>query len=395
VSGGADPAPLSAGAQRPSLAERLRERRDEIAGASLARVRAISDPASVKDPAYAAGLREAVAAGVDYGLAALDAPWGQNLHLASVPPQLVAQARYAARSGVPLDTVLRRYFAGYTLLGDFLVKTAEEINAPASELQRALHGGATSFDHLVAAISAEYTEEVRGRSRTTEERRVAQVRMILDAELVDATDLGYELDSWHLGLIVEGRRARAAVKELAEVFDRRPLIVCPEPGTVWAWLGGRKRLASRELLKLARSTWCDQVILALGEPGEGVDGWRLSHRQAKAALSVVRLGSERQAAYADVALVAAVLQDEVLAASLPRIYLEPLRAERDDGATLRQTLRAYFTAERNASSAAADLGVSRRTVANRLRLIEEHLGRPLSSCGAELEAALRLEALAT
>jgi DNA-binding PucR family transcriptional regulator len=58
---------------------------------------------------------------------------------------------------------------------------------------------------------------------------------------------------------------------------------------------------------------------------------------------------------------------------------------------LRQTLRAYFAAERNASSAAAALGVARHTIENRLRKIEERLDRRLSTCLAELEVALRVE----
>ena len=63
------------------------------------------------------------------------------------------------------------------------------------------------------------------------------------------------------------------------------------------------------------------------------------------------------------------------------------------GTTARQTLRAYFKADRNTSSAAAALGVDRRTVANRLRSIEERLGRSLSRIGSEMELALEVDAL--
>jgi DNA-binding PucR family transcriptional regulator len=76
------------------------------------------------------------------------------------------------------------------------------------------------------------------------------------------------------------------------------------------------------------------------------------------------------------------------------IYLAPLAAERDGGAVARRTLRAYFAAERNISSTAAALGVDRRTVRNRLRAIEELLGRPLGEAAPDLEVALRLEQLA-
>jgi hypothetical protein len=45
------------------------------------------------------------------------------------------------------------------------------------------------------------------------------------------------------------------------------------------------------------------------------------------------------------------------------------------------------------SSAAAALGVSRRTVANRLQTVEARIGRPLGASMPDLEAALRLEEL--
>jgi DNA-binding PucR family transcriptional regulator len=97
--------------------------------------------------------------------------------------------------------------------------------------------------------------------------------------------------------------------------------------------------------------------------------------------------------YADVALLASILQDDLLATSLQQLYLAPLGAERDGGQALRETLRAYFAAERNVSSAAAALAVSRQTVINRLRTIEQRFDRPLNKCAAEVEAALSLEDL--
>jgi hypothetical protein len=45
-------------------------------------------------------------------------------------PILLVQARLAARSDVSLDIVLRRYFAGYSLLGDFLVGEADRLGWP-------------------------------------------------------------------------------------------------------------------------------------------------------------------------------------------------------------------------------------------------------------------------
>lgn len=69
----------------------------------------------------------------------------------------------------------------------------------------------------------------------------------------------------------------------------------------------------------------------------------------------------------------------------------PLADGRDGGLELRKTLRAYFTTGRNITSAASALGVSRQTVGNRLRVIEEKLGRTIESCAPEIEVALRLD----
>jgi DNA-binding PucR family transcriptional regulator len=74
-------------------------------------------------------------------------------------------------------------------------------------------------------------------------------------------------------------------------------------------------------------------------------------------------------------------------------HLSPLDNYRCPGVTLRKTLREYFAAGRNASAAALVLNISRRTMRNRMVLIEESLGYRLKERQAELELALRLEAL--
>src|SRR6185295_12893642 len=106
---------------RTGLAERLSERRGEIERAVITRVYAIADPKEAADPTYAEGLRTAVGAAIDYGQAVVDRSQARS---PQVPAALLTQARIAARNGVTLDTVLRRYFAGYTIFGDFLVEEA-------------------------------------------------------------------------------------------------------------------------------------------------------------------------------------------------------------------------------------------------------------------------------
>lgn len=374
--------------ERAELALRLRERRAEIEGAMLARVNAIADPGEVGDPQYAIGLREAVGTAIAYGIAGVEEETVPH----SIPEQLLTQARSAARSRVSLDTVLRRYFAGYVLLSDFLAREVDRAGLLDS-LRPLLGSEAIVLDRLVAAVSAAYADELGGRGQGFEERRGRYVRMLLAGELVETDQLGYDLDGWHIGAIAMGPGARTAIRELSSALDRQLLAIQAGGGTIWAWLGGRHEVTSREAHRLARSRWPADGVLALGESGQGVEGWRLTHRQARAALPIARRGSNRVLHHAEVALLAAALGDDVLADSLRHTYLVPLKEARNEGAVLRGTLEAYFNAGRRVSSAAAVLGVSRQTVSIRLRSVEERIGRSLDSCVAELETALRLDHL--
>ena len=377
---------------RAELTIRLRERQAEIEQAVLTRTYAVSGtsgPVDLEtlDPTYLQGLRAAVSAAVDYALAVFE--HGEE-RAPSLPFALLTQTRLAARNGVGLDTVLRRYSAGYVLLSDFLVEEAERSGLRGPALQRLLRSQG-ALDRLLAVLSEEYAREERARPATTQQRRTERIERLLAGEAIDASGLEYDFEGHHLALLACGPGVATALRELASALDCRLLTACRGEDTLWAWLGARRALDPEELRRHLSASWPAEVTLAIGEAGQGLTGWRLSHRQAKAALQVAQRSQEPFVRYADVALLAAVLQDDLLATSLRQLYLEPLEAERDGGETLRETLRAYFAAGCNVSSAAAVLGVKRHTVTSRLRVIEERLGRPLDTWAAELDAALRLK----
>jgi hypothetical protein len=375
---------------RSELAERLRARRGEIEEALLTRTYAIADPKEAVDPEYAEGLRAAVSAALDFGLAAVEQGEERS---PQVPVLLLAQARLAARNNIPLDTVLRRYFAGYTTLGDFIVQEAGAVNLKEPWLKRLLREQAALFDRFLAAIGEEHGREDRATPNTSDRRLAEQVERLLAGELLDTSRLRYDFDGFHLGLLVSGAGSQDAIREMAANLDRRLLIVERAEGTIWAWLGGRRPLDPVEVHSRFATNWPHDVRAALGEFGEGLTGWRLTHLQAKAAMAIAQRGPESLLRYADVALLAAALQNDLLGTSLHQLYLAPLERERDSGKVARETLRAYFAAERNVSSAAATLGVKRHTVTNRLRRIEERLSRQLDPIASDLELALLLESL--
>jgi hypothetical protein len=200
-------------------------------------------------------------------------------------------------------------------------------------------------------------------------------------------ELNYPLEQWHVGLIAVGAGAERAVAALAARVGRQLLCLPHDGEMVWGWLGGGGRFGS---LAEHRRSFPKAVRLAVGEPCWGMDGWRCTHRQAKAALLVLTRRSAPLVRYGDVALLANALQDVEMAQALLDIYIKPLQETRDGGRLLRYTLSAYFAAERNVSSTAKALGVTRNTVDSRLRAVERLLHRPLRPCPPELEVAIQL-----
>ncbi len=380
---------MKTGTARGELCAQLRRRRPEIEAAVATRIHALADPAEVADPEYASGLRAALGTAIEYGLAALEVGERRS---PPVPPTLPAQARAAARNGVGLETVLQRYFAGYILLVDYVIEEADSRGLlDKVALRELLRGQGVVFERLIAEVSNDYRREASERLKSNEQRRADRVRRLLAGELIDFSDLAYEIEDWHIGAVAAGEGAADALQGLANSVDRRALLIRRDDGTVWGWLGGRKEVDQEEAYARIAEMWPEEMRLAVGEPARGRTGWRLSHRQARIAFPLARPRHSPVIRYREVALTASVLQDDLLSNSLQQLYLDPLAQDRDGGRCLRETLRAYFAAERNVSSAAAALAIGRHTVKNRLQRVESILGRDIGSCGAELEAALLLQ----
>jgi hypothetical protein len=382
---------------REQLATRLRARRLEIEQALMVRAYGVSEPPESAEPEYVEGLRAAVAAALDHGLAVLES--GEE-DAQPLPAVLLIQARLAARNGVQLGTVVRRYVAGYTMLGTYIAEEASASELVAGEvLNGLLRTQAVVFDRLVAAVSDEYTREKEdAQQRRSEHSSEARIQRLLGGEFLDTADIPYDFDAHHLGAIASGSAATQVIHELSNALDCRLLTVHRDDGNVWAWLGSRHRIDATRLERHASTRRTPvaraKVALAVGEVARGLAGWRFTHQQARAALPIALRSPKPFVRYADVALLSSMLQDDLLVASLRELYLAPLQQERDGGKAALQTLRAYIDAERNVTSAAAALGLNRNTVANRLRGIEKRIGRPFASCGLEIEAALRIEELA-
>jgi AcrR family transcriptional regulator len=138
----------------------LRAQRAEIDEAIFARVTdQWFDRAGSEEPEYVAGLRAAGVAALDYALMGMER---SGAFLEPVPVAVLEQARRAARVGVSLDTVLRRYLAGYAVLEGFVMQEAEhdELLREGGALRDLLWIISTLVDRLITAVSSAYSKEV-------------------------------------------------------------------------------------------------------------------------------------------------------------------------------------------------------------------------------------------
>jgi hypothetical protein len=349
----------------------------------------MEEEAPTRDVEYRQGLREAVALGVEFGVTLLIKGTESKLHF---PIALVTQARLAARQRVPLEMVIRRYIAGKAVLGDFMFQESATIGIQDHKLLRnALASQEAAFDQLLKQVTDEYGRE-RDRS-TRQPQRLNHIQRLLAGEMTESSLLNYDFDCHHLAVVAGSPEARPAIQQMAAATGSRVLTVDSDHGEVWTWLGSKEPLDSEAVCRLATSSCSTAAPVGVGESSWSRAGWRLTHQQARLALSIARAAPTGLARYANVAIVASAAQDPVLAASLQHIYLAPLNKGRSSDKVLRETLRAYFSADRNGSSAASALGVSRQTVTNRLVQVEDRLGQPLRMCADSVDAALRLEEL--
>jgi hypothetical protein len=363
---------------------------DEIEDAIVARIHSIGESSptdSVLTAEFLAGLRPAAIEAVSSMASAFE---GREEWSPVVTPAIAAQVHRLARQGTPLETLL----SGLIIVGSVFFELIAEKFGDASRSEEALRylvDWQRRFgDPFVNALVAEYTKEVERLDRAPSRRLAERVQGLLTGGSEADADLGYRLDACHVGAIAIGARAELSCRRLAERLGCDLLTLPADEGTVWAWFGSPRPIELARLERLVGES--ESLSVAAGEPREGLDGWRLSHREAKATLPVALLEPPGLTRYSDVALVADALRNEATCRSLIGRYVEPWD-ERPNGEQLRRTMRAYLDLDCNAASTASALGVNRHTVQRRLKRVEEAIGEPLSARRAELDVALRLERL--
>lgn len=309
------------------------------------------------------------------------------------PPLTVAEARTSAQLGVTLDAFLHSCRIGHRLMFEAAAHLIDSEIGDATVRKAALervHSWLFAyFDWTMPLLSTAYRREREAQLQGGELRRRQLLRRLLAGETVEEWELGYALRQEHVAVVSWGAHAGQAITALARSTGASVLRTAGPQHAGLAWLG-RDTFdlpAAQELTKILPV----DTHVALGEAFSGIEGFRRSYRQALESYRVAKeFNLPSVTRFSEVELVALTTHDPRQTSEFIAGQLGPLAGTDERSQLLRDTLIAYFEAGQNAAAAASRLGINDRTVAYRVRRVEEQLGRSVLNCQERLSLALRL-----
>ena len=312
--------------------------------------------------------------------------------------------------GADITAILRAYRIGHAELWNQWMRVVSEGIENLEDLPEIMTVSSAHMfaymDSVCERLVAEYEPERRRQHTSAAAQRVATVQAIVAGEDVDADQathrLSYRLRRHHVALVLwpasrqmeaqgtEGLE-RAAFALAEELGTEAPLLVPAPRGAVWAWLGAAD--ARRLDPLVAAKPPPAGVAVAAGAIGYGLEGFRVSHRQAVETRRVCGLRDRppiEVVHYRSVSLIAALSTDPHAAQQFLVSELGELNAPDESTRRLRTTLRTFLEVGSSHARAARVLGIHQKTVAYRVHRAEDLLGYKVTDRRAPLEAALLL-----
>lgn len=375
----------SADANRRKLATRLREMGPVIEGDIVERLGLLEKESAAGNGWRPNGVRKVVGPTLEYVCRAIEGNGDRQ-----PPPEVIANARKLAEKGFPASTLLRRYDASKSVFKEHLRQAFSSLKTRSQDgfvdADRAID---CAFERLLEVVEEEHAQEEHWLKSPRNARELRVIEQLLSGKLLcPPDDLGYDFSATHIGVVGSGPGVEDEIKRLAEMLGGQLLIVQASPDRFWAWIGLKLASSAARVDDVLNAKWDPAVCIARGEPATKLEGWRHTHEEAEAAFPVALHRPGSVVRYAEVSVLASIASDPVLQRSVRTQFLDPLTRERDGGRRLLKTLRTYFAHDRNGLSTSKALGVSRQTITNNLRQVEECLGHSIAAFGIGLEAAV-------
>ncbi|WP_196054737.1 PucR family transcriptional regulator [Nocardia aurantiaca] len=328
---------------------------------------------------------------------------GVPLEMFTPSAEVVERTRTLVQRGLPLTAVIRGYRIGAHRLTE---QWSDAVYAYGPNDRRSVEvaKAGTSYilswlDLMTERISEEYRNEDERLARERSLSHLEDVRRVLsgpDTDVDNATNrLGYRLSGRHTAIVLRaltndadaGASLEAAVRELGRATRTPGLTVRVDIRTMWCWLpgpaGDNPRVPPPSV----------PVLVAIGNPANGLDGFRHSHREALDALRVSEMTAPSTAMVTyyrdvDIAAMCSIVPErcqEFVSSELGTLTSNDRTTRR-----IRETLMAFYASNSNFRATAANLGIHHNTVRYRLEQAELAIGRPVGERRLALELALHL-----
>ncbi|BBH16853.1 hypothetical protein Back2_11400 [Nocardioides baekrokdamisoli] len=320
-------------------------------------------------------------------------------------PTAAEVATELARRGHPLAVLFRIYRVARRAIWDYITDVLTTV-APQSEESQFLiffwNRASTWIDAVVEASTALFEAERDKVRQGAAAQKLVAVRALIEGEgtlnprEASASLGGHPLSGINTAVLLHATdiqrvtELRDGALELAQLAGaRNPLIVSPGGRDLWMWIASKAAPTTDRFGSLR--TWLDErgIVVAVGSPVEGIDGFRLSHLEAQRAQRMA-FASQRlpnPLLFGEVETLAMLRQSPEDAARFVARTLGRLAEDTDAMARLRQTARAALEAE-NLEKAGEALIVHSNTVRYRLGQIEKIMGRSINERSSDLALAL-------
>jgi len=325
------------------------------------------------------------------------------------PAAAIEYARRLAQRGVPMIALVRAYRIGQAR---FLQWCFDELGSEGSDdpvradaARRMTERSFVYIDRVSEQVIFIYEQE---RDRWLNNRatvRAARVRAILaghevDVDLSEST-IGYRLRRRHLGLVAWVREPTRGDDDLV-LLERtattiaqragcraKPLFIPCDEASAWVWLPLQADGSPADAV--AAATPEGPVRVALGEPAEGIDGFRGTHRQALLAQMVALAAGPAGrpvTAFADIRPIALMASDIDAVRAWVLETLGELTVDDEQHERLRMTLRVFLSTGGSYTATADRLMMHKNTVLYRVNRAEEIRGRSFHDDRLGVELAL-------
>lgn len=341
-----------------------------------------------KDPALATVVRSDTVMLVARFVKGLQA--GQREPIWSPEAQHVA--RIAALHNTPLNSLVASYRIAHTIIQDAFFRAAREVGIQTADglvaLQMLCNQLSRQVTLLIEVVTDEYMDALQASSMDENAIRLQAVRTVLTQSDSAVTLPFYDVNAEHVAAVAWGAVARRLAKFAHECGNSAASFFI-DRSVVWAWFSSvcPEQVHEAVLERTPRSR------LGTGGPGKGVLGFRQSHREAQSAYRVCEQTGLRSAHFAEVAPEAIGLADLDAAHGLVHRNLGQLAGSGSKQSVLRKTLEVYLESGQSARSAAIKLGLTERTIANRLQAVRALLPPHTELSSLELALSLRLRPL--